>query len=70
MASVLLRIGVGAVVAATAPLPDDTAMRVMTRVHQLLRDGRPIAPALAVATAEDLDSTGRHVPLQVFGAPL
>lgn len=70
MASVLLRIGVGAVVAATAPLPDETAMRVMTRVHQLLRDGVPIAPALALATAEDLEVTGRHVPLQVFGAPL
>lgn len=70
MASVLLRIGVGAVVAATAPLPDDAAIRVMTRVHRLLRDGDKVADALAVATAEDLDATGRHVPLQVFGAPL
>lgn len=70
MASVLLRTGVGAVVAATAPLPDDTAIRVMTRAHQLLRDGEPIAPALARATAEDLAVTGRHVPLQVFGAPV
>ena len=70
MASVLLRTGVGAVVAATAPLPDDTALRVMTRVHELLRDGTAIAPALATATAEDVQATGRHVPLQVFGAPV
>ena len=39
LASVLLRTGVGCVVAALAPLPDATALAVMTRTHALLRHG-------------------------------
>lgn len=70
MASVLLRQGVGCVVAALAPLPDETARRVMTRTHQLLRDDVPVARALAQATSEDRDATGALVPLVCFGAPV
>jgi tetratricopeptide (TPR) repeat protein len=70
LASVLLRTGVGCVVAAIAPLPDETALRVMTRTHELLRDGRPVAAALVAATAEHTAATGELVPLTAFGAPL
>ncbi|GIG19515.1 CHAT domain-containing protein [Cellulomonas chitinilytica] len=70
MASVLLRRGVGCVVAAVAPLPDDTAMRVMTRTHALLRSGRPVAEAVATAVAEDAQVTGVVAPLMCFGAPV
>ncbi|WP_029290266.1 CHAT domain-containing protein [Cellulomonas sp. HZM] len=70
LASVLLRTGVGCVVAALAPLPDETALAVMTRTHELLREGAPVARALATATAEDLDRRGEVVPLMCFGAPV
>ena len=70
LASVLLRTGVGCVVAALAPLPDDTALRVMTRTHALLRDEVPIAAAVATATEEDRAATGAAVPLVCFGAPV
>ena len=70
LASVLLRTGVACVVAALAPLPDETALAVMTRTHQMLRSGVPVAGALLAATTERQDATGDPVPLQVFGAPL
>lgn len=70
LASVLLRTGVGCVVAAVAPLPDATALRVMTRTHALLRSGVPVAQAVATATAEDAAETGVVAPLVCFGAPL
>lgn len=69
LASVLLRTGVGCVVAAIAPLPDETALRVMTDVHERLRAGVPVAPAVAGACARDLAETGVHVPLVCLGAP-
>ncbi|NMR18865.1 CHAT domain-containing protein [Cellulomonas fimi] len=67
LASVLLRIGVGAVVAAIAPLSDDVALRVMTRTHALLRDGWDVARALAQATQVDA-GRGAPAPLVCFGA--
>ncbi|GCE75391.1 CHAT domain-containing protein [Cellulomonas biazotea] len=70
MASVLLRRGVGCVVAAIAPIPDETAMRVMTRMHALLREGDPVAQAVATAMAEDARRTGVVAPLMCFGAPV
>ena len=70
LASVLLRTGVGCVVAAVAPLPDETALKVMTRTHALLREGVPVAQAVATATAEDAAQTGVVAPLVCFGAPL
>lgn len=70
MASVLLRRGVGCVVAAIAPLPDETAMRVMTRTHVLLREGHPVARAVATAMAEDAERSGAVAPLMCFGAPV
>ncbi|AEE45127.1 CHAT domain-containing protein [Cellulomonas fimi] len=70
MASVLLRRGVGCVVAAIAPLPDETAMRVMTHVHALLRDGVPVARAVAAAVERDAQRTGEVAPLMCFGAPV
>lgn len=70
MASVLLRRGVGCVVAAIAPLPDETARRVMTRTHVLLREGHPVARAVATAMAEDAERTGTVAPLMCFGAPV
>jgi len=70
LASVLLRTGVGCVVAALAPLPDETALRVMTRTHVLLREEVPIATAVATATHEDRLATGALVPLVCFGAPV
>ena len=69
-ASVLLRTGVGCVVAAAAPLADETARQVMTRTHELLRAGTPVAEALATATAERADASGERVPLVTLGAPL
>lgn len=68
LASVLLRTGVGSVVAATAPLLDSSAPAVMTRLHGLLREGRPLAGALALAAAEHVDETGDPVPLTCLGA--
>jgi tetratricopeptide (TPR) repeat protein len=70
LASVLLRAGVGCVVAAIAPLPDDTALRVMTELHAHLRAGLPVADALARATAEGSAEDGTLVPLVCFGAPV
>lgn len=70
LASVLLRTGVGCVVAAIAPLPDETALRVMTRLHGLLRAGVPVADALAVATSEGSATDGTLVPLVCLGAPV
>ncbi|KRD44364.1 hypothetical protein ASE38_09555 [Cellulomonas sp. Root930] len=70
LASVLLRTGVGCVVAALAPLPDATALAVMTRTHALLATGVPVAQAVATATAEDAAQTGVVAPLVCFGAPL
>ncbi|WP_366451603.1 CHAT domain-containing protein, partial [Cellulomonas sp.] len=49
-ASVLLRGGVGCVVAALAPVSDEAALRVMTRVHALLSVGHPVSEARAPAT--------------------
>ncbi|HEY0237532.1 MAG TPA: CHAT domain-containing protein [Friedmanniella sp.] len=70
LASVLLRTGVACVVAAIAPLPDEVALAVMTRTHELLREGRPVASALVMAAAELSDATGDPVPLTAFGAPV
>lgn len=69
-ASVLLRGGVGCVVAALAPVSDEVAMSVMTRVHALLSGGHPVAEALATATAEGYEVDGMLVPLVSFGAPV
>ena len=68
LASVLLRTGVACVVAATAPLNDQAALAVMTRTHELLRDGHRVADGLAVAVAEHAASTGEPVPLACFGS--
>ncbi|MCL1870395.1 MAG: CHAT domain-containing protein [Promicromonosporaceae bacterium] len=62
-ASVLLRHGARAVVAAVAPLRDDVAVRVMPRLHGGLRDGLPPGAALAAATAAEREP----VPLVCFG---
>lgn len=70
LASVLLRTGVACVVAAIAPLPDEVALGVMTRTHELLRAGVPVATALVAATTEREDATGDPVPLTAFGAPV
>lgn len=70
MASVLLRTGVGCVVAAVAPLSDEAALRVMTHVHELLRSGVPVADAVAAATAQDAEQTGHVTPLLCLGAPV
>ena len=69
-ASVLLRGGVGCVVAALAPVSDEVALSVMTRVHALLSGGHPVAEALATATAEGYEVDGVMVPLVSFGAPV
>ncbi|QAY64421.1 CHAT domain-containing protein [Xylanimonas allomyrinae] len=62
-ASVLLRHGARAVVAAVAPLRDDLAVRVMPRLHEGLRAGLPPGAALAAATRSERDP----VPLVCFG---
>ncbi|ACZ29656.1 Tetratricopeptide TPR_4 [Xylanimonas cellulosilytica DSM 15894] len=62
-ASVLLRHGARAVIAAVAPLRDDVAVRVMPRLHGGLRDGLPPGAALAAATAGETTP----VPLVCFG---
>ncbi|WP_425955051.1 CHAT domain-containing protein [Xylanimonas sp. McL0601] len=62
-ASVLLRHGARAVIAAVAPLRDDVAVRVMPRLHGALRDGLPPGAALAAATAAEIEP----VPLVCFG---
>lgn len=70
LASVLLRTGVACVVAAIAPLPDETAMLVMTDVHARLRAGAPVAAAVAAACAAEQERAGVHVPLLCLGAPV
>ena len=70
LASVLLRGGVGCVVAAVAPLSDETALRVMTRTHEALSAGTPVAAAIAEAVGASRDETGSPVPLVCFGAPV
>ena len=66
MASVLLRTGVGCVVAAIAPLSDEAALRVMTHMHSMLREGVPVA----AATAQDAERSGHVTPLLCLGAPV
>ena len=70
LASVLLRTGVACVVAAIAPLPDETAMRVMTSVHERLATGVPVATAVAAACDEHEQARGDLVPLVCLGAPV
>ncbi|MBX9243240.1 CHAT domain-containing protein [Actinotalea ferrariae] len=65
LASVLLRLGAGAVVASLAPLRDDVAARVMPTLHVLVRRGASPDAALAAACS-GLDEP---VPLTCF-APL
>lgn len=67
LTSVLLRIGVGCVVAAIAPIPDDVALRVMTTTHELLALGWSVPNALAQATSAGA-ARGVPVPLVCFGA--
>ncbi|GAB2452046.1 CHAT domain-containing protein [Xylanimonas ulmi] len=62
-ASVLLRHGASAVVAAVAPLRDEAAVRVMPRLHAALREGLRPAAALAAATAPEPEPA----PLVCFG---
>ena len=69
-ASMLLRGGVGCVVAALAPVSDEVALKVMTRVQALLSAGHPVSEALATATAEGWEADGTIVPLVSFGAPV
>ncbi|GEL96250.1 CHAT domain-containing protein [Cellulomonas composti] len=70
LASVLLRTGVACVVAALAPLSDETALRVMSAVHTDLRQGVPVAQAVAAACARVGAETGTAVPLVCLGAPV
>ncbi|QTE31612.1 CHAT domain-containing protein [Pengzhenrongella sicca] len=67
LTSVLLRIGVGCVVAAIAPLPDDDALRVMTTTHDLIRRGWSVPRALAQASSAQ--DSPIPIPLVCFGAP-
>ncbi|MFE7405570.1 CHAT domain-containing protein [Isoptericola sp. NPDC057559] len=62
-ASVLLRHGADAVIAAVAPLRDDVAVRVMPSLHAGLRDGLRPGEALARAVADEPEP----VPLVCFG---
>jgi len=62
LASVLLRLGAGAVVAALAPLRDDVAAQVMPALHRQLTSGTSPASALAAACA----SAREPVPLACF----
>ncbi|WP_024286948.1 CHAT domain-containing protein [Cellulomonas sp. KRMCY2] len=64
LASVLLRLGAGAVVAALAPLRDDVAEAVMPTMHRSLRDGLPPPAALAAACS----SIDEPVPLSCFAS--
>lgn len=56
LAAVLLRLGVGHVVAAVEPVADAHASAVMPRLHELVRQGHDPAHALALATADDAAS--------------
>lgn len=51
LASVLLRLGADAVIAALAPVRDDVAARLMPQLHRHLAAGRPPAEALALTGA-------------------
>lgn len=62
-ASVLLRHGARAVIAAVSPLRDDVAVRVMPRLHRGLRDGLRPGAALAAAGVDE----AVPVPLVCFG---
>lgn len=62
-ASVLLRHGAEAVIAAVAPLRDEVAVRVMPALHRGLRDGLRPGEALARAVADESEP----VPLVCFG---
>jgi len=64
LASVLLRLGARAVVAALAPLRDELAAEVMPLVHDALADGAAPADALAAAGAQ----VEIPVPLSCFVA--
>lgn len=55
LASGLLALGVGTVVAAVGPVPDHTAAELMPRFHAHLRAGRECSEALALATADCAD---------------
>jgi tetratricopeptide (TPR) repeat protein len=66
MASVLLRLGAGTVVAALAPIRDDLAARVMPQLHRLLAAGVPAPTALATVAAD----AGEPVPLACFAGSL
>ncbi|MFC8599101.1 CHAT domain-containing protein [Isoptericola sp. NPDC057191] len=62
-ASVILRHGADAVIAAVAPLRDEVAVRVMPSLHAGLRDGLRPGAALARAVADEPEP----VPLVCFG---
>ena len=62
LASVLLRLGAGAVVAALSPIRDDVAAVVMPMMHGLLSQGVPPPAALAGALA----GIDESVPLACF----
>lgn len=62
LASVLLRLGAEAVVAALAPLRDDIAALVTPAFHRALREGASPAAALAAATSNPEE----RVPLACF----
>jgi len=61
LADTLLSLGVGSVVAAVAPVADDTTAAVMAAYHQGLRRGLPSDEALAAA--------GPGSPFVVLGSP-
>ncbi|MCA0293724.1 MAG: CHAT domain-containing protein [Actinobacteria bacterium] len=60
LANMLLALGVGSVVAAVAPVADDTTVAVMADYHAALAAGRPSDEALA--------SAGRGAPFVVLGS--
>lgn len=64
LASVLLRLGAGAVVASLAPLRDEVAARVMPTFHVLVRRGASPDQALAAACA----AVDEPVPLACFAS--
>lgn len=66
LASVLLRLGARAVVAALAPLRDDTAVALMPALHAGLAAGHAPSGALAVAAA----GVASPVPVSCFVAAL
>lgn len=64
LASVLLRLGASAVVAALAPLREDLAARAMPALHSELARGADVATALARAGAV----VGEPLPMSCFAA--